>query len=367
MSDATPRFKVNPAVAITPSGPEDTPGFRVENLLQKRRFSVSDARMFEMLDHARTWTDRETLVEDVREEFDLSESEAASAVDALVEHDLLVTEDSRAVAVERATETWRDRGWSEALEYYLYIRDYPYIDYTEGKEAFEKDYSLMQEYGGEDAVPPIYKTYDVETVDLPPVDEGESLPALGDVLGFDDDRETAPSVDERTLSSILYYTLGETGTLSFPYQGEFLLKTSPSGGARHPTEGYVVVFDVDGIDRGIYHYSVKDHGLEPLTTDDFERRVRDSLYGLTSLADFDVSFTLLFSSVLERSMWRYREPRTYSVIMNDVGHLIETCRLVCNAHDLETRFSHKFDESEVVDLFSLDKFEEPPLCFGVIG
>lgn len=353
-------------ISVTPDTTEDDPGFRVENVLEKHRLSVSDLQLIEMLDLAVTWTERETLIEEIRDEYDLSTSDATSAVDLLEEHDLLVTEDSHAVEVAEATQTWRERGWSEALEYYLYIYDYPYLDYTSGKEAFEEDYSLMREYGGEEAVPPIYKEYDVEAIELPPVEE-ESLPSTSEVLGFDNPLEPPSTVDKRLLSSVLYYTLGETGRISFPYQGEFLLKTSPSGGARHPTEGYVVVFDVEDVPSGVYHYSVKDHGLEPLRTEDFEQEIQDALYGLTRRADFDVSFTILFTSVLERSMWRYREPRTFSVIMNDIGHLMETCRLVCNAYGLRTTFSHMFEESKVVDALSLDRFQEPPLCYGVIG
>jgi hypothetical protein len=40
-----------------------------------------------------------------------------------------------------------------------------------------------------------------------------------------------------------------------------VLKTSPSGGARHPIEAYVLVRRVTGIRPGVYHYSVKRHAL----------------------------------------------------------------------------------------------------------
>ena len=43
---------------------------------------------------------------------------------------------------------------------------------------------------------------------------------------------------------------------------ELALKTSPSGGARHPIECYVAARDVQGLRAGIYHYAADRHALE---------------------------------------------------------------------------------------------------------
>ncbi|MDF5808502.1 hypothetical protein P4123_14470 [Pseudomonas aeruginosa] len=51
-----------------------------------------------------------------------------------------------------------------------------------------------------------------------------------------------------------------------PLGDVFVRKTSPSGGSLHPVEVYPIVLNVDGIERGIYHYSVRRHGLERLWT-----------------------------------------------------------------------------------------------------
>ena len=40
------------------------------------------------------------------------------------------------------------------------------------------------------------------------------------------------------------------------------LKTSPSGGARHSIETYVVIRDVAGLPSGVYHYAPDRHALE---------------------------------------------------------------------------------------------------------
>ncbi|MBX9697461.1 MAG: SagB/ThcOx family dehydrogenase, partial [Alphaproteobacteria bacterium] len=43
-------------------------------------------------------------------------------------------------------------------------------------------------------------------------------------------------------------------------------RSSPSGGALHPVEAYVFVFNIEGISPGVYHYNVKGHFLTRLST-----------------------------------------------------------------------------------------------------
>jgi hypothetical protein len=50
---------------------------------------------------------------------------------------------------------------------------------------------------------------------------------------------------------------------------EFGLRTAPSAGALYPVETYLVVHSVEGLQGGVYHYSVEEHALEQLKTGDF--------------------------------------------------------------------------------------------------
>ena len=47
-------------------------------------------------------------------------------------------------------------------------------------------------------------------------------------------------------------------------ESEWALRSNPSSGNLHPTEGYVVLPQIDGLDLkpGLYHYAPKEHGLE---------------------------------------------------------------------------------------------------------
>ena len=47
-------------------------------------------------------------------------------------------------------------------------------------------------------------------------------------------------------------------------ESEWPLRSNPSSGNLHPTEGYVVMPQIEGLDLnpGLYHYAPKEHGLE---------------------------------------------------------------------------------------------------------
>lgn len=66
-------------------------------------------------------------------------------------------------------------------------------------------------------------------------------------------------------------------------------------------------------------------------------------------------------------MWRYREPRSYRVVLNDLGHLSETVRLVATALGTEVYFGHGFIDSALEDLIGVNGAEEPALRFVALG
>jgi hypothetical protein len=78
------------------------------------------------------------------------------------------------------------------------------------------------------------------------------------------------------LAALLGLTGGIQQWVSLRGQGDLALKTSPSGGARHPIELYVCARRVDGLPSGLYHYDGSRHRLNLLTR--HSRRVRVQRY-----------------------------------------------------------------------------------------
>jgi SagB-type dehydrogenase family enzyme len=100
------------------------------------------------------------------------------------------------------------------------------------------------------------------------------------------------------------------------------LKTSPSGGARHSIECYVVVRDVRNLKRGIYHYAPDRHALERIGGRPSASRLRAYLPGSEYFAN--ASALVFFTAMFERLLWRYAYARAYRAALIESGHVCQT-------------------------------------------
>jgi SagB-type dehydrogenase family enzyme len=103
---------------------------------------------------------------------------------------------------------------------------------------------------------------------------------------------------------------------------EWALRSNPSSGNLHPTEGYVVLPQLDGLamEAGLYHYAPKEHGLE--------RRVAFPAEVVAQLLTPFPPEAFLFglSSVHWREAWKYGE-RAFRYCNHDVGHALGSARV----------------------------------------
>jgi SagB-type dehydrogenase family enzyme len=167
------------------------------------------------------------------------------------------------------------------------------------------------------------------------------------------------------LSKIIYFTWAKVSYYETPDFGLLIHKTSPSAGARHPTEVYVVANNVTGIGRGIYHYSVRDHSLELLKSGDF----RDKCLAYCAGQEWAKSACALFimTSVVARATWKYRVPRTYRSLLLDVGHLSQTFFLVCTAMGLGPFCTGVMCDSLLEDELAIDGVDETVIFVVGVG
>lgn len=366
-----PEYRTNSLLTVFPDYDVDEPGFTVELLDEQRKFRLPDVELLSLLSVADDWTDRERLVAHAEDRLGLPADEAESLVDQFVEFEFLLPRNSDGADLEARAEPWRAADWHEALHFHLYIRDLEFlpemIGETDTRSVLQADNEVMAEYAESDPVPPNYKEYDdAATVPLPAVDTDRDVADFADAIGTPTGSSRPDAdLDREALSELLFYPFGETGTSDFgDPQGTKLLKTVPSGGARHPVEAYLAVLDVDDVPDGLYHYSVKEHALDAV------ERGRDAAEAVADAVhddpEFAPSLVVFYGAVLARSMWRYREPRTYRVIFHDVGHVVETLDLLAVAHDRPTRFGIDFDE-RASTLLGLDRYDEPLLGYSAVG
>ncbi len=125
----------------------------------------------------------------------------------------------------------------------------------------------------------------------------------------------------RALSRLFEYALALSAWKQAG-SSRWALRSNPSSGNLHPTEGYLLIGAITGLasSPGLYHYAPKEHGLE--------RRADcpDALFTAMMQAFPPHAFLIGLSSVHWREAWKYGE-RAFRYCQHDVGHAIGTVRI----------------------------------------
>jgi SagB-type dehydrogenase family enzyme len=199
---------------------------------------------------------------------------------------------------------------------------------------------------------------------LPP-DEAPRSPLYED-LYLDEAIVSAP-VSVRSLSRFLEYSLAIS---AWKQAGEvrWALRTNPSSGNLHPTEGYVLIDAVAGLSMlpGLHHYAAKEHALElraELPQDSFDL----ILQGFPPHA-----FLVGFTSVNWRETWKYGE-RAFRYCQHDVGHAIGSARIAARTLGWRMLLLEGVADDTIAALLGLDRSEdfagaerEHPDCLAVV-
>jgi SagB-type dehydrogenase family enzyme len=199
--------------------------------------------------------------------------------------------------------------------------------------------------------------------DLPPLANSEFPQVL--LARRTHRRFTTGKMTLEKLSALLRLTWGIAGYLYWPYLGWRPLKTSPSGGARHPGEVYLLALHVVGLPRGIYHYRPDLHRLEFLRRGPTRARVSKLWAGQDWVGDCAALFVM--TAVVGRTMWRYRFSRAYRVVLLETGHLCQTFCLVATWLGLAPFSTAALLDEEIEKELGLDGATEPVLYSAGVG
>jgi SagB-type dehydrogenase family enzyme len=141
-------------------------------------------------------------------------------------------------------------------------------------------------------------------------------------------RYSAEPVTLSELSTILALSAG-VQQWAVTGAGEAPLKTSPSGGARHPIECYVVARAIAGLRPGIYHYRPDRHVLERIRGAVPVARMR--AYVPQSEYFAKASAMVFFTAIFARQLWRYPYSRAYRAALIETGHVCQTFLLTATS------------------------------------
>ena len=163
-------------------------------------------------------------------------------------------------------------------------------------------------------------------------------------------KETPPRpLTAESLGLFLELSLGITAWKEL--QGtRWALRSNPSSGNLHPTEGYVVLPPLASLSNrpGVYHYAPREHALE-------QRCVLDkAAFGTLATVLPTGVFLVGLTSVHWREAWKYGE-RAYRYCQHDVGHALGAVCFSASALGWRAALLSALSDAEVAGLLGLDR------------
>jgi len=168
-----------------------------------------------------------------------------------------------------------------------------------------------------------------------------------------------------SLAALLGLTGGVQQWAKLPQQGDFVMKTSPSGGGRHPIELYVWARRVEGLAPGLYHYAGDRHRLERVKAQ--RGRVSVERYLPRQFWYEGAAAIVFFSAVYERYLWKYTYPRAYRATLVEAGHQCQTFCLVATWLGLAPFCSMALADSRIEHDLGLDGVSESVIYAAGVG
>ena len=172
-------------------------------------------------------------------------------------------------------------------------------------------------------------------------------------------------LDLGSLSTMLHLTSGVQQWATAEGEGRIALKTSPSGGARHPIEAYVVARNVRSLAPGFYHYAADAHALERVGR--ARRAPRLDALLPTQWWYRDAAALVLFTAVFERTRWRYNGPRAYRAVLLEAGHVCQTFCLTATWLGLAPFCSMALADTAIEKALGIDGVSESLLYAAGVG
>ncbi len=150
-----------------------------------------------------------------------------------------------------------------------------------------------------------------------------------------------PTID--SLSTLMELSMGLSAWKEYG-PDRWALRCNPSSGNLHPTEAYVFVRSLCGLDDGLYHYLGRDHALE--------QRCR-----ATGNSGGPARLWIGLSSVHWREAWKYGE-RAFRYCQLDIGHALGALRYAAAALGWTATVVDEIGPAALAALMGLDRAED---------
>jgi SagB-type dehydrogenase family enzyme len=324
-----------------------------ENYAKQERIA-GNAFVAEVLDYCGAG---KTLTE-IEEQFPEQRSELRTGIRQLLKHSLLEICGQEKQKLERSWAEWSR--WNPVAGYFhVSTKDANYELASEGSTSGLRRIAKLR------PLPPRVKEYPRATVVRLPKIERES-----EFVRVLEARRTwrefaAKPVSLEKLAALLWWSFGVQGGAKIPGVGNLALKTSPSGGAMHPLEAYVVVRKVEGLAAGIYHYGAAEHRLELMRKGVRGGEIARMLGGQRWASG--AAFVVMLTAVFGRTQWKYEHARAYRVVLAEAGHQCQTFCLTATWLGLAPFCTMALADTQIEKTLGIDGVSESVLYAAGAG
>ncbi len=172
-----------------------------------------------------------------------------------------------------------------------------------------------------------------------------------------------------SLEYALHAVFGVQGIRRVTDEISAIRRTSPSAGAMHPLDAFVLVLNVESMCPGLYHYESDSHCLALLESLDFVRARELAQLFLANQAYFADAHALLIQVArFDRNFWKYPgHKKAYKAVLLDAGHLSQTLYTVATHLGLGAFFTSAINDGDIADHLGLDPLREAAVGINGLG
>lgn len=127
-------------------------------------------------------------------------------------------------------------------------------------------------------------------------------------------------------------------------------RTAPSAGATYPMELYVISGEVEGLEKGLYHYNVPEHSLTLVKTGDLREEISKGALNQNFIAKAPA--VIIISGILERTTKRYGKRGERYVYM-EAGHCGQNLHIQAESLGLGTVMVGAFEDEVVAEILGI--------------
>jgi len=215
--------------------------------------------------------------------------------------------------------------------------------------------------------PPVEKPFanDAIRIDLLPHGRWGDVKGTDLVVAMENRKSRRSYTDEPLTTNELSFLLWATQGIRERISDGHAYRTVPSAGCRHAFETYLFVFNVTGIDEGLYRYLPVEHELLLEFTDDrMAEKIVTAAFGQAFLGKAAVTF--IWTTIPYRMEWRY-DMAAHKVIAIDAGHVCQNLYLACEAIGAGTCAVAAYDQEAMDQFVRVDGTDEFVIYLAPVG